>query len=278
MGSSPAPDGVTRRGPRRRVGRGALPLAFLVSAVLHVAVFSLRFGAPALDPGAAVEPRAGEAEGRRPIRAYNVIVTETDAPSPFVEPAAEPNREEDRTTTPPRTLRTAPEVTGGRRSAPTRRSSVERLTPRVGDPRLWEGVSSALPPDPDDVDPMTGVRGRVLGRIGVHDDSAAAEAEAARRTTDWTHTDARGRRFGISPGKIHLGRITIPLCSGIENPADCGLGVSAGRRDEYNDRLQTFREIQWQAGRANLKEQIEAIRARKDAEREAERKRRRPDR
>lgn len=44
-------------------------------------------------------------------------------------------------------------------------------------------------------------------------DSAAIMAAAARRATDWTYTDAEGRRWGFSPGKIHLGGITLPMPS-----------------------------------------------------------------
>ena len=57
------------------------------------------------------------------------------------------------------------------------------------------------------------MRLRFLARLEVLNDSAAAAAEAAAEATDWTYTDEEGRRWGISPGKLHLGDLTLPLPS-----------------------------------------------------------------
>jgi hypothetical protein len=47
-------------------------------------------------------------------------------------------------------------------------------------------------------------------RIDALNDSVAGDAERARRTTDWTVTDKSGRKWGASPGSIHLGDVTLP--------------------------------------------------------------------
>ncbi|MDT8369276.1 MAG: hypothetical protein RQ745_08720 [Longimicrobiales bacterium] len=42
-------------------------------------------------------------------------------------------------------------------------------------------------------------------------DSIAAAQARAEAYTDWTFTDAEGKRWGVTPGKLHLGGITLPL-------------------------------------------------------------------
>ncbi|CAN5822868.1 hypothetical protein BH23GEM6_BH23GEM6_26650 [soil metagenome] len=52
-----------------------------------------------------------------------------------------------------------------------------------------------------------------------------AGGERARRSTDRTRTDASGRRWGASPGKIHLGGVTLPAPT---------LTPPPGQRDEIH--------------------------------------------
>jgi hypothetical protein len=37
------------------------------------------------------------------------------------------------------------------------------------------------------------------------------ETELARRAMDWTVEGKDGERWGVSPGKLHLGTVTLPL-------------------------------------------------------------------
>jgi hypothetical protein len=132
------------------------------------------------------------------------------------------------------------------------------------------------PPDPVlfgrvEVNPPTGiesVRERVAGTLKTYNDSVAAELAAAERATDWTVKDKDGKRWGVSPGKLHLGDITIPLPVAFATPP--------GRRDDVAARNRSYNEIENQAMRAQLKDsfddRVKAIRERKERERAEKRK------
>jgi hypothetical protein len=187
------------------------------------------------------------------------------APEPSTEPVAAP---------PVSTVETAdapgPGVPGIAPAAPSdsagpfrpgigapRRAVAERLRPGQGDRRLYLPLPAdivALSPEQLaqlDLD---------LAVAEVMDSVAAAEA-AGRRATDWTYTDAQGRRWGVSPGQIHLGGITIPL----------PFGFSAPRTADASRRARQDAEIAGQAERAAastaLKDRAAEIRRRRDAER-----------
>jgi hypothetical protein len=99
-------------------------------------------------------------------------------------------------------------------------------------------------------------------RIGVFNDSVADDAERARRSTDWTRTDRNGRRWGASPGKIHLGGVTLPGPTITPPP---------GPRDEVEKRARQRGEIDRQVDDAQrrraLEEQRRSARERADRER-----------
>jgi hypothetical protein len=138
-----------------------------------------------------------------------------------------------------------------------RRPVAERLRPGQGDRRLYV-------PLPEEI---VGLSAEQLAQLDldlaiaeVMDSVAAAEA-AGRRATDWTYTDSQGRRWGVSPGQIHLGGITIPL----------PFGFSAPRTADASRRARQDAEIAGQAERATattvLKDRAAEIRRRRDAER-----------
>ena len=51
----------------------------------------------------------------------------------------------------------------------------------------------------------------LAGRLEEWADSVAEVVAAEYALTDWTTTDDQGRRWGVSPGQLHLGDITLPL-------------------------------------------------------------------
>jgi hypothetical protein len=55
-------------------------------------------------------------------------------------------------------------------------------------------------------------------------DSVAVAVALSGEATDWTYTDEEGRRWGLSPGRLHLGDFSIPLPFSFQLPP--------GRRDE----------------------------------------------
>jgi hypothetical protein len=141
--------------------------------------------------------------------------------------------------------------------------SLERLRYRM--PAGGEVWRRSEPPPTTSASAEELMRARVAASIGAYNDSIGEEAAAAARATDWTVTDADGGRWGVSPGKIHLGSVTLPLPFQLATPA--------GRREEVAGRLANWTAIQQQAtiveGREIVKDRIKAIEQRKAAERAA---------
>lgn len=254
---------------RPRPGRRVLPIALLASAAIHLVLLAIRFEAPIVGPAAPAVPRLVNVEVVPAMRAYDIVAVEGDAAVPAVQVVPEPVAAPPEVSEPTADPAEAPPLDAPAVAAPERdpvpTSVAERITPRTGDPRLWEQRSDPLRPE---LDPLNNVRARVYGSIGAFNDSIAAAVLAAERATDWTYTDDEGNRWGVSPGKIHLGGVTLPL--------PFGFTVPPGRRDEFNDRMRTFNEIQQQVLRAEVengfKDRVRAIRAMNDAKRDSTRR------
>ena len=96
--------------------------------------------------------------------------------------------------------------------------------------------------------------------LEAYDDSVAAEIIRQAEAMDWT-VGEEGNKWGVSPGRIHLGPITLPL----------PFYVGPGRESE--DMLRDYDAIQRQAGQAGIDEtfddRIKAIREREERAREA---------
>lgn len=147
----------------------------------------------------------------------------------------------------------------------------ERLRPRMVDPRLWAPVELVGANLTDEE------RAQLLlsGMIRNWNDSMAIALALSDRATDWTYTDDQGRRWGLSPGRLHLGDFSIPL------PFSFGgsMEQSMLRRRELEDlewirqdleraRIQgEIREVWAERARA-IRERMEA--ERRDAESEAD--------
>ncbi len=145
--------------------------------------------------------------------------------------------------------------------APAGPSAADRLRPRLVDARLWR------PPPAAFFELSMEQREELIlaSRLGAWLDSVRVNQAATDALTDWTFTDSDGGRWGISPGQIHLGDITLPL--------PINFGTSVGKRDETNRLVWQWEEIMRQAARAEVemswRERAEAIRVRRDAERAA---------
>jgi hypothetical protein len=178
-----------------------------------------------------------------------VAISETGAPDREAvaeRPAVSPPRE---------TVRVERPVTPEERPPATqRRTAAERLAPRVVEPGLW-APRILLPREPTIQD----VQDRIAAAIEMLGDSALAETERALRARDWTVEDARGGRWGISPGQLHLGSVTIPL----------PLYFPVDMEQEAENRL--WLELDMQAERAefldSFERRVRAIRERRDRER-----------
>ena len=103
----------------------------------------------------------------------------------------------------------------------------------------------------------------LAGRLEEWADSVAAALAVENALTDWTTTDANGGRWGVSPGKIHLGDITLPM--------PFYFGGNSWQREQAARRAWEDQDIlngaASAAARASWRERAEAIRRRKDRER-----------
>ncbi len=153
-----------------------------------------------------------------------------------------------------------------REAGPTA-SAAERLRPRVGDWRLW-----VVPPISDTRTDLTReernalLRARIYAALEAYDDSVAAALAAEAEKLDWT-VGEEGSKWGISPGKLHLGGVTLPL--------PLIFAPHPATQRQLEGRMSDWQAIQRQAGQGviddTFKDRIEAIRERK-AKEEAEKK------
>jgi hypothetical protein len=142
--------------------------------------------------------------------------------------------------------------------APT--TNAERLRPpEEGDPRIWAFVD----PELGDLTDAERYQMSLWWRLALWYDSLGAQEEADRRALDWTYTDEEGGRWGVSPGRIHLGTLTLPLPEFFSVPST---------QRERVDRLiqeweQIERQAQTQAVWQSWREAAREIRERRDRER-----------
>jgi len=244
------------RGDRRGTyaGLAVSTLAHLLLVVLYP-FFS---GRHPVGPPAPYQPPARESEGMRVVRIVEV-------PSPDVGDPGEPVEMEEVEEV--ELDAEAPdfdeEFRVGFPDRPRYPSALERLRLSPGDPRLWSPVDPELAAL--SADRILALDIAIALEAGI--DSAAAEAERARRALDWTRTDEDGRRWGVSPGKIHLGDLTIPLPFGFGPPPDY-----TGERAEWAYRMADIDRAaatlairrHWQDRRAAMKKRREELRALKD--------------
>lgn len=246
---------------RHRRARRTQRWAYGVSAAVHllaIALYPLLFGG--LPDGPPTGPRAPDPppEG---IEIVNLLESETapaevppeprqpterqPVPTPERPPVVDPSEDE-------------PPADASAVEAASSRTAAERLEPRIGDERLWVSL-------PEEITALTDeqqLENLLYARIIALQDSLAALG-AVGPDLDWTHTDSDGNKWGISPGKLHLGPITIPMPS---FAAPMG-GTSA----DLQRRLWIEDQIRRAAGQLRNDETVEerarAIRERRDEER-----------
>lgn len=271
--AAPPPPAAPLPLPRRnldRLYRQVLLGSLLASVLLHLLILLvsptfIRVGVPPgetdtpFDPSATRGLRMLELPGTR--RVLDVPVAEQPIRTALPSPSRQPN---DRPV-PERPLR-EPATSGQARSpasvdgvgtAPARAP----LRPGFSDPRLYVAPRE-IPPPPEPSDHER-YMAHLQGRLDAYNDSIGADAERARRATDWTVTDKNGDRWGVSPGKVHLGGVTLPV------PVQ--LGGSGEQRRAADEEKRTREEIrrgeETREQREAMKERTRATRERKDAER-----------
>jgi hypothetical protein len=265
--SSPPPPTASRGRPsrsdaERRNARRVFAIALAISVLLHLlasVAIRLRIDGPAYAPSPTltVIPPPAAYEG---MRVYDIVPTEgapaslddqlrrrTDASPALTTPAGTPDTE------------AVPRTGAERREI---EPVGDRLRPRLGHRDVWTPPESSL----EEIEADAVMRRRVAEQLAAFNDSMRIEAEREARATDWTVRDGSGRRWGVSPGRIHLGDVTIPA------PA---VLTPAGRRDEVRSRIVQWNELQQQAERELVREmfddRVRAMRERRQAERDSAR-------
>lgn len=248
-----APERLTLPGTRARRQRyqRAVYVGVILSVLLHV--LAVRLSSVLIryvEPGPfRTAPRAVE---YRPVgmQALEVKVVESLPVEPAPQPVRRPEPERPE-------VEAAPRVEPG----PTV-SAAERLRPRVGDWRLWVVSPVRRRTDRSPTERAAEVEARLYAQLEAVNDSMAAELARQADQMDWT-VGEEGNKWGVSPGKIHLGPVTLPLPLFIQPDR-----ATQEALDEYN-------AIRRQAGQGEVDETIEqrikAIRDRKARE-EAEKK------
>jgi hypothetical protein len=247
--------------------RTATWVGFGVSGVLHVlalllyASFDVRFGV--LRPGESTAPES-EMRGIEVINLQEVRGPEAETP-------LEPERMAIPVPTAPRAAADADPAAEAIAPvvpdlpSPRRATAAQRLQPGTNDARLWQPLAEEVVALTMEQRLENYLAGELLDLM----DALAYEAARAEAATDWTYTDDEGRRWGISPGKLHLGSITLPL--------PFSFGTPAGASENLMRRYLQDAEIRRAAGQLltdqTLRERAQAIRARRDAERQRSRTR-----
>lgn len=142
---------------------------------------------------------------------------------------------------------------------PRTRRAADELRVRSSDARLWRQAM----PEMFELNDVERMRLELNGRLEEWTDSVAEVLAAEYALTDWTTTDDQGRRWGISPGQLHLGDITVPL--------PFYFGGTALQREQLARRAWEDQDIlngvNGQLLRSSWRERADAIRRRKDRER-----------
>ena len=142
---------------------------------------------------------------------------------------------------------------------PGRRRASEVLRVRSSDARLWREAM----PELFELTDAERMQLQLAGRLEEWTDSVAEVVAAELALTDWTTTDDQGRRWGISPGQLHLGDITLPLPFYFRGNS-WQREVASRRAWEDQDILNGANV---QALRSSWRERAEAIRRRRDGDR-----------
>jgi hypothetical protein len=131
--------------------------------------------------------------------------------------------------------------------------------PETGDPRIWRFVD----PTRGELSEAELYQLALAYRLSVWYDSLGAAEEAQRRALDWTFTDDSGGKWGVSPGQIHLGTLTLPLPELFALPSTQRetIGRRVAEWEEINRAARTY-EV-WES----WKDRAQAIRERRDTER-----------
>jgi hypothetical protein len=271
-------DGKPARSPRSFVVSvvvHAIVIAALVRFLISPAAFTLIFGRPKSAevpaerigflqlPRSKGPPVAGKSGGdNRPISKI--------PPRKLVAPSQVP------TTLPPVTQPQKPaQPEGGSGPLVGTGGPAQGIRPSYSDPRVWVSPGEIVAAPKNAKEKMDSVLADIVGPFN---DSIAAAA-GARQPGDWT-VERNGKKYGIDPKFIHLGKFSIPTAVLALLPMNAQANPTAFERNKLQNQLHA--DIFWNAQRgmneADFRKAVKSIRERKERERaDAEKKARQSD-
>lgn len=101
------------------------------------------------------------------------------------------------------------------------------------------------------------VSARITAELRPFNDSLV-EVESRGKPTDWSTTDGNGKRWGVSPGKVHVAGRSFSPCKVLLDPVSCQYRIADTERRESRERRELHREIQLQAARIEIDQQLRA--------------------
>jgi hypothetical protein len=238
---------------RRALAGRALAVGIGASAVLHLVVILL-YGVVVTQwgPGetpVAVQSASGFTSNMRVVRVLEIALPALtpEPPEELLEPTAEA----------PSVSNVGPPVSGDFDLDELRRgrSAAEVLRVTSSDTRLWREAM----PELFELTEAERMELELAGRLEEWADSVAEVVAAEYALTDWTTTDDQGRRWGVSPGQLHLGDITLPLPFYFSGNS---LQREAAARRAWEDQ-DILNGAATQALRSSWRERAEAIRTRR---------------
>lgn len=248
------------RSDRRRLSSRRITAVSLAASVLFHALVVLMYSVSSPDWEFVAVVPVGQAPST-PIEGTRVVrIVEPPQDDPLIEAPEEPDPEpEEQQETPAAPAPESP-ATKGVEDVPSGVRASEALRVRSADPRLWRAAA----PDAHELTEEERMQLELAGRLEAWNDSVRALVSAEQALTDWTRTGENGERWGISPGKLHLGKLTLPL--------PFGFGTNGWMRERAAQRA--FEDADIRNGAAasfmasHWKERVEAIRRRRDRDRE----------
>ena len=249
-----------RTHPRARY-RGAFRISLGISVLIHLVAIALYpsffSGIPeaSMDPGGFIQPLA--LQGTELVNLLELPEDEDPETPPPPEEELDPTVPIIPVTVGAPGVDAPPSALVDPSELPPGPTAAERIRPKAGDLRFWAPVD----PDRTALTREELMRLQLIAEMEAMNDSAALAAELANRATDWTYTDDEGKRWGVSPGQLHLGDLTLPL--------PFGFGPSAMQRERAEERLWAWDEIERGAASGELlrswKDRDAAIRERMNA-------------
>ena len=240
------------------VHRRALTVGIAVSAVLHVlvvvvySVVMTQWNPPETVLG--VDSRSAISSDMRVVRVVEIELPDLTAepPEELPEPTEDPSLE--LSDAGPPLLSDIFELSA---PPPEGRPASEVLRVRSSDSRLWRPAM----PEAFELSDAEFMELRLAGRLEEWADSVALAVEAELALTDWRTADGK---WGVTPGQLHLGGITIPL--------PFYFGGNSWQRDRASRRAwedQTILNgVNTQDVRSSWSDRAEAIRRRQDGARD----------